>query len=198
MPFVTAWQVLLLDIFYSLYWFSFHRKLIFGYVWPEDKKKCIEIPVACELLNLVLGLQFRPQVDKLVNYLKVLIDYTFGSLDRSLSSVGLLMVNSLPFWNCVAPKWIQGDKHGPVDGLSSFLQWGHVSYHLILFPAYFIFQEAKTCFWSARTKFTHFFFITADMLSFFTADKLPITWQLWFRPCLASYFGQFCWMVTRK
>nr|BAD09878.1 hypothetical protein [Oryza sativa Japonica Group] len=54
----------------------------FRYCLTEDKKKCIEIPVACELLNLVLGLQFRPQVDKLVNYLKVLIDYTFGSLDK--------------------------------------------------------------------------------------------------------------------
>ncbi|XP_020407577.1 DCN1-like protein 4 isoform X3 [Zea mays] len=33
----------------------------FRYCLTEDKKKCIEIPVACELLNLVLGLQFRPQ-----------------------------------------------------------------------------------------------------------------------------------------
>jgi len=54
------------------------------YVSSEDKKKCIEIPVACELLNLVLGLQFRPQVDKLNNYLKVM-DFTFffcGSTHR--------------------------------------------------------------------------------------------------------------------
>ncbi|KAG8087561.1 hypothetical protein GUJ93_ZPchr0010g9849 [Zizania palustris] len=50
----------------------------FRYCLTEDKKKCIEIPVACELLNLVLGLQFHPQVDKLINYLKVMIDYTFG------------------------------------------------------------------------------------------------------------------------
>jgi len=47
---------------------NFHN----DYVSTEDKKKCIEIPVACELLNLVLGLQFRPQVDKLNNYLKVM------------------------------------------------------------------------------------------------------------------------------
>uniref|UniRef100_A0A0E0ELZ4 Defective in cullin neddylation protein n=1 Tax=Oryza meridionalis TaxID=40149 RepID=A0A0E0ELZ4_9ORYZ len=50
----------------------------FRYCLTEDKKKCIEIPVACELLNLVLGLQFRPQVDKLVNYLKI----NFPSLDN--------------------------------------------------------------------------------------------------------------------
>nr|CAB3481067.1 unnamed protein product [Digitaria exilis] len=42
----------------------------FRYCLTEDKKKCIEVPVACELLNLVLGLQFRPQVDKLNNYLQ--------------------------------------------------------------------------------------------------------------------------------
>ena len=52
--------------------------------FSEDKKKCIEIPVACELLNLVLGLQFRPQVDKLNNYLMVM-DTIFHS---SFSSVG--------------------------------------------------------------------------------------------------------------
>jgi len=52
----------------------------------SEDKKCIEIPVACELLNLVLGLQFRPQVDKLNNYLKVM-DTIFHS---SLSSVGLI------------------------------------------------------------------------------------------------------------
>jgi hypothetical protein len=51
---------------------NFHN----DYLSSEDKKKCIEIPVACELLNLVLGLQFRPQVDKLNNYLMVM-DYTF-------------------------------------------------------------------------------------------------------------------------
>jgi hypothetical protein len=50
------------------------------YILSEDKKKCIEVPVACELLNLVLGLQFRPQVDKLTNYLKVMvIDFLFIS-----------------------------------------------------------------------------------------------------------------------
>ncbi|AQK60405.1 Defective in cullin neddylation protein [Zea mays] len=43
----------------------------FRYCLTEDKKKCIEIPAACELLNLVLGLQFRPQVDKLNNYLMI-------------------------------------------------------------------------------------------------------------------------------
>jgi DCN1-like protein 4/5 len=54
----------------------------FRYCLTEDKKKCIEIPVACELLNLVLGLQFRPQVDKLVNYLKHQSEYKVINMDQ--------------------------------------------------------------------------------------------------------------------
>ena len=30
------------------------------------------------------------------------------------------------------PKWVQGCKHGSVDGISSVLQWGHVWNHPIL------------------------------------------------------------------
>ncbi|RLN05104.1 hypothetical protein C2845_PM13G18400 [Panicum miliaceum] len=54
----------------------------FRYCLTEDKKKCIEVPVACELLNLVLGLQFRPQVDKLNNYLKYQNDYKVINMDQ--------------------------------------------------------------------------------------------------------------------
>ncbi|GJN16121.1 hypothetical protein PR202_gb03078 [Eleusine coracana subsp. coracana] len=54
----------------------------FRYCLTEDKKKCIEIPVACELLNLVLGLQFRPQVDKLISYLKFQSEYKVINMDQ--------------------------------------------------------------------------------------------------------------------
>lgn len=54
----------------------------FRYCLTEDKKKCIEIPVACELLNLVLSLQFRPQVDKLMDYLKYQNDYKVINMDQ--------------------------------------------------------------------------------------------------------------------
>lgn len=43
----------------------------FPYTSAEDKQKCIDIESACELLDLVLGFQFRSQVDKLIEYLKV-------------------------------------------------------------------------------------------------------------------------------
>ncbi|KAL5656347.1 hypothetical protein ACJX0J_035666, partial [Zea mays] len=49
---------------------------------PQDKKKCIEIPAACELLNLVLGLQLRPQVNKLNNYLMYQNDYKVITMDQ--------------------------------------------------------------------------------------------------------------------
>ncbi|XP_044958354.1 DCN1-like protein 4 isoform X1 [Hordeum vulgare subsp. vulgare] len=54
----------------------------FRYCLTEDKKKCIEIPVACELLNLVLSLQFRPQVEKLINYLKHQNEYKVINMDQ--------------------------------------------------------------------------------------------------------------------
>jgi DCN1-like protein 4/5 len=53
----------------------------FRYCLTEDKK-CIEVPVACELLNLVLGLQFRPQIDKLTNYLKYQTEYKVINMDQ--------------------------------------------------------------------------------------------------------------------
>jgi DCN1-like protein 4/5 len=59
----------------------------FRYCLTEDKKKCIEIPVACELLNLVLGLQFRPQVEKLINYLKYQNEYKVINMDQWMGSL---------------------------------------------------------------------------------------------------------------
>jgi len=90
MHFVIASPVMSLDIVSyncATKWLNWRLFLsIFSYLCSEDKKKCIEVPVACELLNLVLGLQFRPQVDKLNNYLMVM-----GTIfHSSFSSVGLI------------------------------------------------------------------------------------------------------------
>ncbi|XP_035823355.1 DCN1-like protein 4 isoform X5 [Zea mays] len=63
----------------------------FRYCLTEDKKKCIEIPVACELLNLVLGLQFRPQyqndykvinMDQWMGFMRFCNEINFPSLDN--------------------------------------------------------------------------------------------------------------------
>lgn len=57
----------------------------FRYCLTEDKQKSVDIESACELLNLVLGFQFRPQVDKLVEYLKNQHEYKVINMDQWMS-----------------------------------------------------------------------------------------------------------------
>ena len=57
-----------MTVFFTI-WFQIKKKKL--YVSSEDKQKSIDIETACELLEIVLGSQFRPQVDKLIAYLKV-------------------------------------------------------------------------------------------------------------------------------
>ncbi|XP_022731674.1 DCN1-like protein 4 isoform X1 [Durio zibethinus] len=54
----------------------------FRYCLTEEKQKSVDIESICELLNLVLGAQFRPQVDLLIEYLKVQSDYKVINLDQ--------------------------------------------------------------------------------------------------------------------
>ncbi|XWS70365.1 hypothetical protein CRYUN_Cryun03dG0041800 [Craigia yunnanensis] len=54
----------------------------FRYCLTEEKQKSVDIESICELLNLVLGDQFRPQVDLLIEYLKVQSDYKVINLDQ--------------------------------------------------------------------------------------------------------------------
>ncbi|KAJ6849726.1 DCN1-like protein 4 [Iris pallida] len=42
----------------------------FRYCLTEDKQKSIDIESACELLDLVLGFQFRPQIKNLLSFLR--------------------------------------------------------------------------------------------------------------------------------
>ncbi|KAL6570437.1 hypothetical protein OROMI_014951 [Orobanche minor] len=48
----------------------------------EEKQKSIDIESICILLDLVLGSQFRPQVDALIQYLKIQIDYKVINMDQ--------------------------------------------------------------------------------------------------------------------
>ncbi|ONK70412.1 uncharacterized protein A4U43_C05F33440 [Asparagus officinalis] len=57
----------------------------FRYCLTEDKQKSIDIESACELLDLVLGFQFRPQVGKLVEYLKSQHEYKVINMDQWMS-----------------------------------------------------------------------------------------------------------------
>ncbi|KAI5660432.1 hypothetical protein M9H77_29225 [Catharanthus roseus] len=54
----------------------------FRYCLTEEKQKSIDIESICVLLDLVLGSQFRPQVDLLIQYLKIQIDYKVINLDQ--------------------------------------------------------------------------------------------------------------------
>ncbi|GKV03356.1 hypothetical protein SLE2022_035790 [Rubroshorea leprosula] len=57
----------------------------FRYCLTEDKQKNVDIESVCELLNLVLGSPFRPQVDLLIEYLKFQSDYKVINLDQWLN-----------------------------------------------------------------------------------------------------------------
>ncbi|KAJ4718605.1 Defective in cullin neddylation protein [Melia azedarach] len=54
----------------------------FRYCLTEEKQKSVDIESVCELLDLVLGSQFRAQVDYLIEYLKVQTDYKVINLDQ--------------------------------------------------------------------------------------------------------------------
>ncbi|XP_021899326.1 DCN1-like protein 4 isoform X2 [Carica papaya] len=62
--------------FMDFYSFSFR------YCLTEEKQKSVDIETICELLNLVLGSQYRQQVDSLIEYLKIQNDYKGINLDQ--------------------------------------------------------------------------------------------------------------------
>jgi len=84
---------------------------------PEEKQKSIDIESICELLTLVLGSTFPAQVNLFVEYLKVSNGfYTTVSVLTSDSHICLLFMAD--------SKWLQGHKHGSMDGIFPLLQWG--------------------------------------------------------------------------
>ncbi|KAK4410640.1 DCN1-like protein 4 [Sesamum angolense] len=54
----------------------------FRYCLTEEKQKSIDIESICLLLDLVLGSQFRAQVDALIQYLKIQSDYKVINMDQ--------------------------------------------------------------------------------------------------------------------
>lgn len=54
----------------------------FRYCLTEEKQKSIDIESICQLLDLVLGFQFRAQVDYFVEYLKTQTDYKVINMDQ--------------------------------------------------------------------------------------------------------------------
>ncbi|XWS72596.1 hypothetical protein CRYUN_Cryun02cG0053500 [Craigia yunnanensis] len=68
----------------------------FRYCLAEEKQKSVDIESICELLNLVLGAQFRPRVDLLVEYLKVQSDYKVINLDQWINFLRFCKKISFP------------------------------------------------------------------------------------------------------
>ncbi|CAN0891125.1 DCN1-like protein 4 [Linum grandiflorum] len=56
----------------------------FQYCLTEEKQKSIDIESICLLLDLVLGFQFRPQVDYFIEYMKIQNDYKVINMDQWL------------------------------------------------------------------------------------------------------------------
>ncbi|KAF6171232.1 hypothetical protein GIB67_036900 [Kingdonia uniflora] len=54
----------------------------FRYCLTEEKQKSIDIESICELLDLVLGSQFRSLIDSLIEYLKIQSDYKVINMDQ--------------------------------------------------------------------------------------------------------------------
>ncbi|KAJ8452850.1 hypothetical protein Cgig2_014613 [Carnegiea gigantea] len=54
----------------------------FRYCLTEEKQKSIDIESICQLLDLVLGSQFRAQVDYFIEYLKMQTDYKVINMDQ--------------------------------------------------------------------------------------------------------------------
>ncbi|WOH01122.1 hypothetical protein DCAR_0520503 [Daucus carota subsp. sativus] len=54
----------------------------FQYCLTEDKQKCVDIDTACALLDIVIGSQFRAQVDSFTEYLKIQSEYKVINLDQ--------------------------------------------------------------------------------------------------------------------
>ncbi|KAM7254164.1 hypothetical protein ACFE04_031846 [Oxalis oulophora] len=56
----------------------------FRYCLTEEKQKSIDIESICQLLDLVLGPDFRAQVDYIIEYLKIQSDYKVINMDQWL------------------------------------------------------------------------------------------------------------------
>ena len=54
----------------------------FQYCLTEERQKSVDIETVCELLNLVLGPRYQLQVDLLIKYLKVQIEYRALNMDQ--------------------------------------------------------------------------------------------------------------------
>ncbi|KAK3177769.1 hypothetical protein Dsin_033221 [Dipteronia sinensis] len=54
----------------------------FRYHLTEERQKNVDMETSCELVNLILGSEYRSQVDLLIDYLKIQSDFKVVNLDQ--------------------------------------------------------------------------------------------------------------------
>lgn len=89
----------------------------FRYCLTEEKQKSIDIESICQLLDLVLGSQFRAQVDYFIEYLKAQTDYKVINMDQWMGFYRFCNETSFPDFSNYDP-----DLAWPLI-LDNFVDW---------------------------------------------------------------------------
>ncbi|XP_020598070.1 DCN1-like protein 4 isoform X2 [Phalaenopsis equestris] len=89
----------------------------FRYYLTEDKQKSVDINIACEVLDLVLGLKFGPQIDRLGEYLKKQQEYKVVNMDQWLGILRFCKEINFPSLDNYDP-----DLAWPII-LDNFVEW---------------------------------------------------------------------------
>ncbi|KMT01074.1 hypothetical protein BVRB_9g223290 [Beta vulgaris subsp. vulgaris] len=95
----------------------------FRYCLTEEKQKSIDIESICQLLDLVLGSQFRAQVDYFIEYLKAQTDYKVINMDQWMGFYRFCNEISFPDFSNYDP-----DLAWPLI-LDNFVDWMQAKQH---------------------------------------------------------------------
>lgn len=95
----------------------------FRYCLTEEKQKSIDIESICQLLDLVLGSQYRAQVDYFIEYLKAQTDYKVINMDQWMGFYRFCNEISFPDFSNYDP-----DLAWPLI-LDNFVDWMQAKQH---------------------------------------------------------------------
>ncbi|CAA7407279.1 unnamed protein product [Spirodela intermedia] len=104
--------------------FSDFYSYAFRYCLTEDKQRSIDIESTCELLDLILGPIYRPQIGKLTEFLKGQSDYKVINMDQWMGFLRFCKEINFPSVDNYDPalawplildnfvEWMQQQQHG--------------------------------------------------------------------------------------